>query len=657
MENIKKIPFKSYCWSVGTTSFRTYNLNKSIERQLFLIDKFKSTAENKDRTWKKLQQDYYYFLKENEFLIGDANRPDKDAREKTSGLVDVGLLTNERNLTEVGQALLKVSIEGNFESDNKLEISKDGYIYLKQLLKTSNDVDGKIVRPFIVFLYVESKLGYLTNDEFTYLLPLCTDRKTTDRIIENIMTYRKGEITFDEILISVFMSMDNYRLAFAELCKNPVVTEELICMIGINRKSRNYDRAYYSFYILLKKVALEKDENSIIPLFEATNKISGKSKNMWKKYLFITANLSTLKKNKFNALKDNKIFGCINVSEFNKVFFEQMHLYKVKSTLSDYFDLNRRYFKITDTVLFADSKVELDILPKCYFNIVADKLINVAFEIDEDLQKDIPIEKIDPCLAIDEKLLYKALSKTIGAEITHSSQAKKVVKDERYSRFNRLIDAMFTKEKLINLFTKFENRDDNEIRRYITDNADIPTMFEYVLGIAWYLISDRQGDILDYMNLSLEADLLPKSHAVGGDADIVYKYQKSDVYPEHTLLIEATLSEKTGQRKMEMEPVSRHLGEYMLKDTEKECYCIFISTYLSMNVISDFRMRKYTPYFSSDGLSSVDGMKIIPIQTSEIKTILSKDIKYKQMYPLVANAYDSTEGVKNWYEQEIKFKI
>ena len=128
----------------------------------------------------------------------------------------------------------------------------------------------------------------------------------------------------------------------------------------------------------------------------------------------------------------------------------------------------------------------------------------------------------------------------------------------------------FTAPQIIDLLTKFEIRDDKAISNHITDNADAPTMFEYVLGIAWYIISERQGNILEYMNLSLEADLLPKSHAVGGGADIEYLYDKTEYYPAHCLLIEATLSDKTNQRRMEMEPVSRHLGEYILKTDDQK---------------------------------------------------------------------------------------
>ncbi|MDR1747626.1 MAG: AlwI family type II restriction endonuclease [Spirochaetaceae bacterium] len=175
--------------------------------------------------------------------------------------------------------------------------------------------------------------------------------------------------------------------------------------------------------------------------------------------------------------------------------------------------------------------------------------------------------------------------------------------DKPYYRFFKLLRSVvidherFDHTKLIDLFEKFEQRDDNAIRQAVTNNADIPTIFEYILGIAWYTISGREGDVLSYMNLSLEADLLPRTHAIGGNADIEYVYPQTPEYPAHTLLIEATLADKTNQRRMEMEPVSRHLGEHILSTGDKEAYCVFVSTFLHRNVFSDFRYRKTFFYY------------------------------------------------------------
>ena len=86
-----QICFKSYCWAVGTTSYRTDKFNMNIELQLALLKEFWELPEQIGGTWRKnnaLQARYYRFLKSREFVKGDAPRPDKDAREKTSGLRD-----------------------------------------------------------------------------------------------------------------------------------------------------------------------------------------------------------------------------------------------------------------------------------------------------------------------------------------------------------------------------------------------------------------------------------------------------------------------------------------------------------------------------------------------------------------------------------------
>ena len=155
------------------------------------------------------------------------------------------------------------------------------------------------------------------------------------------------------------------------------------------------------------------------------------------------------------------------------------------------------------------------------------------------------------------------------------------------------------------------------------------------------------------MNLSLDADLLPITHAAGGHEDITYKYEATANYPAHTLLIEATLANSTNQRRMEMEPVSRHLGDYMLQHPTEEAYCVFATTYLHINVIADFRGRKYLPYYSSDGTNSIDGMKIIPCQTTELKAIIRKHITYAQLYRIFEQAYQSVSTPNMWYQKEI----
>ena len=650
-----EIGFKSYCWAIGTTSYRTDKFNMSIELQMKLLKEFWELPANKGRVWtgnNDLQAEYYEFLKNKEFVKGEAPRPDKDAREKTSGLRDIGLLDDERNITAAGEALIEIAKSEDFNSDNLLEISRDSYLYLKQLLKTANDVDGKTVRPFVVFLYVISKVEYLTYDEFTYLMPLCVDAETTNKVIECIVSSRNGSMDYEDTILSVLMGMDNYKKALT-LLQEEEITEDLICDVGINRKSARYDKPYYVLYNILRNIVFSKDDLAL-ELYEATKKLTNsKVGGAWRKYFFSSSARSVIARMGVSVLNSVPVLRAETKEKFNEEFFKIMHLFKAKATLSDYFDLNRRYFKITDIVLFEDEKVILDVLPKCYIENIADALLEIAFEKTDLLSENVELEDIHPCLKIDTEKLYHKLGWVLGKNVTDKESARQVIKDERYARFNKLIDDRFSKETLITLFNYFENRNDDEIRTLVTDNADIPTIFEYILGIAWYVISDRKGDVLDYINLSLEADLLPKTHAGGGEADIVWKYEKTDWYPKHTLLIEATLADGSNQRRMEMEPVSRHLGEYCIAHPEDEAYCVFVTTYLNINVISDFRARRYMEYYNSAGTDYITGMKILPIQTSELKALLRFDVRYPQIYKMLDKAYNSSEAPREWYENNI----
>lgn len=63
----------------------------------------------------------------------------------------------------------------------------------------------------------------------------------------------------------------------------------------------------------------------------------------------------------------------------------------------------------------------------------------------------------------------------------------------------------------IELLNCFEKRDDKRIEELVTDEAAIPTIFEYILGIIWYKVSERQRNIFDFIKLSLKANLLPKT--------------------------------------------------------------------------------------------------------------------------------------------------
>lgn len=666
---IGTLAYSSFFWSLGTTSFRTKEFNYSIEKQLACLDDFWKIPENSNQGWEKkymahgqvdiydIKNRYYDFMRERGLTTGDDSIKYKAAREKTSGLVDLGLINENHRLTEVGRRILTISQNEDYGSDNSLLISKDSYVYLKQLLKTFVKTGSVTVRPFVVVLYLLSKLDYLTYDEFTFFAPLCTSATITEQMIEDIKAVRRGKKTKEQIIIQVMMAKENYQRAYQMLMENEI-SESIITQIGLNRKSRSYDKPYYPLYLLLKDVYLHKDYSKAVSLYEQTNAIRNVGR-YWRKYLFDTVSIKAIK----NAAQDHllpSVFDSVTSEvEFKAAFFQMMHLIKNVATLQDYFDLNRRYLNIANVMIFEDGHVKLDLVPKQFFASAIDELYLSAYMPSAELEQDCRMEDICPALKFNEDEVVNRLNKELGIEIGTIDEAYSEVEKHRYDRFKLMVDTRFTDNDLLQLLDDFDKRNDDEISKKVTDNADTPTIFEYVLGVIWYKISNYQGKILDYMKLSLDANLLPITHAAGGEADIVYEYSATKDYPAHTLLLEATLADSTNQRRMEMEPVSRHLGNYILRTNNKQSYCLFATNYLDVNVISDFRGRKNMFFYDTkDASRYVHGMKIIPLQTSDLRSILITKKHYSELYPKYEEAYQKDAGMMPvyWYETCVKEK-
>ncbi|MBR0496989.1 MAG: AlwI family type II restriction endonuclease [Treponema sp.] len=659
----ENIAFKSFYYSLGTTSFRMQNFNQKIEQQLDLLNQFWQKPEYTNEKWESnesVQEAYYNFIKERGFLKdGEAPRKAKDARQKTSGMRDIGLIDDNRRLTDVGKKLLEISKNGDFSSDNFLQIPKDSFIYFQQLLKTYIAIDKDTgIRPFVLLARLLKNFNYLNKEEFMYLFPLCISRETTKFIESKLYDFRGKGISVDDIVTEIFMQQQNYKDALDFFISEKIVTEETFCRVGLNRKSKNYDRAYLPLYNAIKVVYFDGDNSTkeILNLYEASD--IGNVKTHWRKFLFKTSSSASIKKSPLTHLQLANMFSNLGDEvEFKTVFFKTMHLIKIKKTLEDYFDLNRRYLKISDTLLFADEQVKFDVIPKYYFSLLTDEFYNLAFEKSDKVAELQTLEEISPFLKLDEAKLLKAINKDNKTSFSQIADIKQFVADERTERFNKLIDEKFSDTQLIYILQLISKRADKEIQELVTDDADIPTIFEYILGIAWYKISERKGDILSFMNLSLEADLLPKTHAGGGEADLVFQYEAENGYPKHTLLIEATLADSTNQRRMEMEPVSRHLGEYMLAHKDLDSYCVFITNFLHINVISDFRNRRKMEYYGGrNGEEVINGMMITPLENELLIAILQKGVKYPQLYRLFHELQESPLAPKEWYA-DLKEKI
>ena len=660
---LEDIKFQSYCWSLGTTSFRVNNLNFKIERQLQILKELWN--ENPNVKWNgnnSIQEEYYNKMLQKNFITGEANNKPKDARQKTSGLVQIGVIDDNRHITEIGEKIIDIVEQENFKSDNIFNINKDSYLYLKQLLKLQITDNGINVKPFAVLLYFLSELGYLTKDEFTYILPLCTNREYIDIMLENIKKYRNNQKTIEDIIQNKMENMSNYKAAIDFIKGNGVNSIDEFSIIDMGRKGTKYVEPMYNFFEALYRISKKDfDEeacDTIINFIKEQTKKNSKVAKYWKDYLRYSSKMLT--EEYLEDIKEIPLFNFKNKTEYTIEFFKVMHTAKWKATLEDYADLNKRYISLSDIVIFEDDKIELDVFPKYFFLNISKEIVNTEI-LDKDeynnfISTDIELNKIYECLNVNVDEILHQIQADYPDRVVNKDSIKTFIEDEKLRRFNELIDNKFNENQLVQLFTYIENNDRSAINEYVDWNSDVPTIFEYILGITWYRFSNRSGNILEYMKLSLDANLLPKTHAAGGTADIVYEYNKTNDYPEHKVLLEATLTESTSQRKNEMEPVSRHLMREIQENDNDDTYAVFVANILQEEVLSDFRSRKNYQFRGKNSVKS--GLKIISLSIRDIIKLINIKIQYSKLYKIFDEAYKDTNiNDLEWYEKLLKNKI
>jgi len=660
LENIK---FQSYCWSLGTTSFRVKDLNFKIERQLQILKELWN--ENPEINWNgndSIQEEYYNKMLQKEFITGEANNKSKDARQKTSGLVQIGVIDDNRHISDIGQKIVDIVEKEDFKGDNIFNINKDSYIYLKQLLKLQVTDNGINVKPFAVLLYFLAELKYLSKDEFTYILPLATNREYTDLMLENIRMFRDNKKTIEDIIQDKMNNMLNYKSAIQFIKENGINDIEEFSIIDMGRKGTKYVEPMYKFFNDLYEISQrEFDEealDTIMAFIKEQTKRNSKVAKYWKDYLRYSPRMLT--EEYLEEIKEIPLFNFKDKKEYAIEFFKVMHTAKWKATLEDYADLNKRYISLSDIVIFDDDKIELDVFPKYFFLNISKEIVNTPIlskeEYNNFILEDIEFNKIYNCLDINVDDVIIQIQADYPDKVVSKDSIKTFIEDEKLKRFNELIDTKFSENQLIKLFNDIERNDRNAINEYADWNSDIPTIFEYILGITWYRFSNRSGNILEYMKLSLDANLLPKTHAAGGTADIVYEYNRNEEYPEHKVLLEATLTESTSQRKNEMEPVSRHLMREIQENDNDDTYAVFVANILQEEVLSDFRSRKNYQFRGKNSVKT--GLKIISLSIQDIIKLINVKVQYSKLYGIFETAYKDTEiNDLEWYEKLIKNKV
>lgn len=331
--------------------------------------------------------------------------------------------------------------------------------------------------------------------------------------------------------------------------------------------------------------------------------------------------------------------------------YTQFILSKKDDLISEYSDMTKRVFKLSGIISFDQGLVNLVQswpLEKVFEEDISLNGIGDVQKYEKDINslfyKDITFTDI---LDIPDQRIDKIIRRLQEEfNISDPTALVKTLEEDKERQFLSLIDKEFSKERIIKLLYLFQERNDDEIKNIVTDSATIPTIFEYIIAIAWYYISDQPYSVLKSLNLTLDGDFKPLSHAVGGDGDIVIDY--SDM----TTMLEATLMNKNSQKRGELEPVIRHAANLSIRKSGK-VFTIFIADELDNNVVNIFRGVSQIELESTQSMKTINSIYIFSFSISEIIELLMNDIRSKKIFRVLNEEYSTTYNQINigWREK------
>lgn len=561
---------------------------------------------------------------------------DKDiearARHYTNSLVRIGFATAERELTPAGRALLNPSSIELDPLEQVLGLQNDNLLILRQLLKLRifNSEGTRYYSPGKFALYLILR-GYrdraiYTVPNFMKLVQLVSPAGEYDIDDVDESLERLGYERTLLLLTSDADSLDGEEMSAADRLGDNEIPERMFDRVFENLKSRAMIRTYRDFYLSLCDFIQRKDDASLSRLRDvfdnqtdnnALKKAFGQGRTIFK-----FGNRKLTVEQFLEANKQNPLLDCRDLRELNKAFYGAFVESKASDRLRE--NKNETQYLLEATGLFhTDDEVSLNI-PKDLFD---------STEILENLRDDILHEgsfsdyesgpgspfgrmmSLSDILDLDyEQAAHRVDSVVKELDLKDATELGQHYNDEREQKFRNMVRSDFPREKVFRILKQFEDRsNDHDIQREVTVEADVPTIFEYISGLAWYYLSDDKNyRLLSSFNLTLDANFKPLTHASGGEGDIVIRYRNI------TLMLEVTLMNEQAQKRGEWEPVLRHSVNLTIS-SDKPTITFFLANELDYNTINIWRAVASVPLESSTGSGEItrDGVRIMPLQIED----------------------------------------
>lgn len=631
----------------------TFNLGDTSFRRKTLLDDYKALLpilrehNQSFPVWDSDSQATFYrtVLKDTElFERSDSDDPAKRGRTLTNALIKSGLVDNKRKLSEVANHWIDNGIEDFDDLEQALGISKDNLVFFRQFLKLRvYDKQNNFFYPFRVAIKFLMEYQNVPEKDFLVLLHSIKQDSTDSEILELISSYKEvvnNNKTFGEFISENFADnlIDSFNVE--QLFSESQLDVELFNSLFVNRKSSDVQKDYLDFVEALLTYKSEKSLENLNKLLEKAKKSSIKKAFGYNALPFV-AKKSVEEFEQFN--QDSGLLEADNT----KIYYQFVSSKKY-DLVREYKDMTKRSFNLTGIFSFSNNLVNLinkDVLSILFENSElsgTEDYSHYEMNLGSTFYHDLTTMKI-----LNFELFEVDILKSRIVDLLGTTDIREAVQNQKELKFREVMAKEFPKEKVQEILPLFTQRKDAEIQALVTDLATIPTIFEYILAIAWYYLSDEDYSVVNSLNLALDGNFKPLTHAAGGDGDIIIEY------PKLTLMLEATLMNKNAQKRGELEPVIRHTANLAIRE-EKQVKTIFVADELDDNVINLFKASSYVEFEGTNVSGKVKGITIFALTISEINKMMEKSINTSDILGIMDNYYsDNPEFVSQTWRNEI----
>lgn len=649
-----KLKEQTSIFNMGDTSIRVKEIIPIYKQILKVL--YHHNQDNKE--WNNISQELFYRTVISEFerieneegvsLFGSLNRTettglDKRGRTLTNALVKLGFVDGKRQLTPVGKNYISKCIAFD-ELEKLFGLTDDNIIYLRQLLKLRvyDSCTDRFIYPFRIALVILTRYENIPAKDFLWILESIKPSFSKEKIqalIDNYEEVYRNQKIFEDYRdeeFSDYILLTN-RVAEAHLMfEKRDFSDDNFKRLFPNRKNSETSLSYKNFVLTLIDFLETKTKESFERLLsnakeDAIKKAFGGGKAIFESKRNDTV-VEFMERNSENILLSGKYFDIYLTFAWSK------H----NDLIKEYSDMCRRIFSLSGVIKFDKGIASLGqpwLIPKIIemagenFSLLG----NNSYEEYENNQNGLFFQDVSlsSLFNISEKQVSDirlSISKEFG--ISDVTNLQKVIADKQEEEFREFVESKFDVSTVVTILEAISKRDDKTVQNLVTDNALVPTIFEYILAIAWYYISNKTFALRKSMQLTFSADNLPLSHATGNKGDIEIEYE------DKMLLLEATLMDKSTQKRGELEPVIRHSINLSLSTT-KPSQTIFIANEVDNNVVNIFRAMSFVQLDGTLVAGTVNGLNIFALTIPEVVEMLKCEINSSTVFNKIESHYKS----------------